>query len=348
MARHPVTIKDIAQELGISHTTVSRALADHPHISLETKARVQSAAARMGYVAHFAARMMRGQRSTLIGLIVPDIQNDFYATVAKALAETCNEAGFQLVLAITEDDPDGELRHVRELAAVSAAGVVIVPSRAIRRATIDLLAELPVVQLIRSHPAIASDRLGIDDTACIAEATRYLLGLGHRRIAYVGGHAELSSGAARLGGFRAALAEAGLAADPANVHVGPPRAVFGRAAATRLLDGRPAPSAIVTGGSRITLGVLDVLDERRVRVPEDLSLVGFGDPPWFRWWRSGITTVGLPVRDIAMAAGTTVLRRIREDAAAELPAAHRLTTFRAELVVRGSAAAPRVEATAVS
>ncbi len=330
-----VTIKDIAERLGISHATVSRALADHPHTSEATKARVQAVAAELGYIPHSAARVMRGVPSSLVGLIIPDIQNDFYATVAKALAESCNEAGFQLVLAITEDDPVTEVQHVRELAEARAAGVVIVPSRGIRRETAALLKALPVVQLIRRSPALATDWLGIDDGAGIAAAARHLLDLGHRRIAYVGGHKELSTGAARATGFRTALGERSKATPV--IEVGPPRAAFGREAMVHILGTKRRPTAVVSGGARTTIGILEAIEAEGLSVPADLSLVGFGDPPWFRWWRSGITTLGLPVRDIAFAAGALLVRRIREAVPPDPPTR---ATYPAMLLTRGSTAPP--------
>ena len=97
-----ITIKDIAQQLDLSISTVGRALADSPQISVETKARVRKVATNLGYVAHSGARAMRSGHSTLVGLLIPDVENDFYGTVAKALAECCNAAGYQLVLAVSD------------------------------------------------------------------------------------------------------------------------------------------------------------------------------------------------------------------------------------------------------
>ena len=122
-----VTIKDIAQRLGIAPSTVGRALAGNPRISRDTSERVRAAADRLGYVAHSPAQVMRGATSTLLGLAIPDIQNDFYSTVAKAMSESYGAAGFQLVLALTDDDPDTELRQIRGLLSARAAGVVVVP-----------------------------------------------------------------------------------------------------------------------------------------------------------------------------------------------------------------------------
>lgn len=338
-----VTIKDIAAKLGISHTTVSRALSGHHQTKETTRARVRMVAAELGYVPHAGARQMRGKRSRMIGLVIPDIQNDFYATVAKTLAEGCNEAGYQVVLSITEDDPIVEGRHIRELSEARAAGTILVPSPALRRDTAALLHGFPVVQLVRTASHLHADWLGIDDQAAIAESTRHLIDLGHRRIAYIGGNEDLSTGAARRRGYLQTFRDVGLDPDPRLIRIGTPRGGFGREAMEQLLAQTPEPTAVVTAGSRITLGVLETIERHGIAVPEDLSLVGFGDPPWFRWWRGGITTIGLPIRDIASAAGSLLVRRIRErerQGDAETTDQPSLGSYPAFLIRRGSTASP--------
>lgn len=334
-----VTIKDIAHHLNISPSTVARALSDHQHTSEATKAKVKSAAEEMGYIAHAAARMMRGQSSKLIGLIIPDVQNDFYSTVAKVLADTCNAEGFQLVLAITEDNPDTEYNHIRELVEARAAGIVIVPCRSPRRDSVKLLKRLPVVQLIRNNPALGADWFGIDDENAIHEATKHLIELGHTRLGYIGGHQELSTGAARLAGFKRALIEADIDLKSVCIATGPPRAAFAKQTFLQMINDF-GPTGIISGGSRLTFGLLEGVEELGISVPDDLSLVGFGDLPWLRWWGNGLTTIGLPVRDIAHASGALLLRRIREssNSDANYSIHPNITTLSSFLVLRNSTA----------
>lgn len=333
-----VTIKDIADELGVSHSTVSRALANHPRTSESTKARVRTAAAQFGYVADSAARVMRSGRSRLVGLIVPDIRNDFYAALAKELAQSCNEAGYQMVLAITEDDADSELRHVRELCEVRAAGVALVPSRAPRPQTLKLLRRIVTVQLIRHNAAIRGDWLGINDRDAIRKATAHLLDMGHTEIAYLGGDTQLSTGRARLEGYCEALEQAGVPMRPELVHTGRPRAAFGHDAVKGLLARDAPPTALVATGARITQGAVEAAEDMGIPVPGRLAIAGFGDPPWFGWWRGGVTTLRLPVNDLARGAGSLLSRRIEDAAAqdaAECSEASRIT-YAADLIVRAS------------
>lgn len=334
-----VTVKHIAQRLGIAASTVTRALADNPRISADMRARVRKAADDMGYVAHSPARVMRGGTSTLIGLVIPDVENDFYSTVAQGMSERCAEAGYQLVLSLTDDDPDAELRQVRGLFSARAAAVAIVPSVAPRAATVSILRSVLHVQLVRQVARLEADWFGIDDIATTHLATTHLLRLGHRRIGYVGGPEALSTGARRLEGFRRAYRDAGL--DPALglVETGGYDRAFGAAALDRLL-GRPArPTAIVTAAARATVGVLEAVTRRGIIVPRELSVVGFNDSPTLSWWGPGLTTIGLPVREIAIACSALLVHRIRAGPAAHAAARPTAATHAPFLVERGSTAA---------
>jgi DNA-binding LacI/PurR family transcriptional regulator len=336
-----ITIKDIAVRLGIAHSTVSRALSGHPHVNASVRARVLAEAAALGYVPHSGARAMRGLPNTLLGLLVPDIGNDFYASAAKAMAECVNDAGYQLVLANTGDDPDSELHHVRALAESLSAGVVVVLSRPVHRDTVALLSRVPVVQLIRRTPLLHADWMGIDDEPGLAAAVTHLADLGHRRIAYIGGELSLSTGLTRHRGFIQALQAAGLKPIPKLIAVGRPRAVFAREALCNLMQQDPLPTALVVGGARLTLGALQGVDDLGVAIPADLSIVGFGDSPWCKWYGPGLTTLSLPVRDIAFAAAGLLLRRLQESRSG-IPLGQPLEViFPATLVVRGSTSAPK-------
>ena len=309
-----VTIKDIAARLQVSPSTVGRALADDPRISAATKKRVTEVANEMGYVANLAARMMRGVSSNLIGLVLPDIRNSFYATIAHALSKCVQGAGFQLTLSETEDDRMVELQHLRELASANVAGIIIVPSAKPHREAVRLLKMQPHVQLIRRESAIGDQFFGIDDTQAIYDATNHLIELGHRRIAYIGGTDDLPTGAARLRAYRLS-------------------AELDREAIRALLSQANAPTAVVAGSVRITQGVLEELTARRISVPDQLSVVGFGDEVGFSWWGPGLTTIGLPVHDLATACGLWFVHQIRQGESARAPYSSIATST---LIMRGS------------
>ena len=332
-----ITIKDIAARLQVSASTVGRALADDPRISGAMKQRVIEVANEMGYVANRAARMMRGVSSNLVGLVVPDIRNSFYSTIAHALSKCLEGAGYQLTLSETDDDRLVELHHIRELTSVSVAGIIIVPNARPHPDSVRLLKMTPHIQLLRKVAALSDQWFGIDDTQALGQATRHVVDFGHRRIAYIGGSADIPTGAGRLKGFRDALAGRD-AARHALEELGPPSSMeFGRDALRRLLANPVPPTAIVTGSVQITQGVLDELQANGVRVPEQLSVVGFGDELGFRWWSPGLTTISLPVSELATACGLWFVHQMKQKSPTTAPySAISLPT----LVVRGSCGAP--------
>jgi LacI family transcriptional regulator len=277
---------------------------------------------------------MRNGQSTLIGLIIPDVQNEFYGTLAKALAQCFEAAGFQLLLAITEDEPESEERQVRGLSEARAAGIVFVPCPQPRKETLALLERGPWVQLIRRVHGVDAPWFGIDEEAALFQAATHLIDLGHRRIAYVGGTTDLSTGRGRLRGFERAFAEASVPPPRDLIRLGRPRMDFSASAFESLWALSERPTAIVTGGARLSAGVLDMVGRLQLRVPEDISIVGYGDAPW---WNTGLSTISLPVRDIALTCGDFLLRRIRgrsNDASAAVYQA----THAPSLVLRSSTA----------
>jgi DNA-binding LacI/PurR family transcriptional regulator len=333
-----ITIKHIARQLDLSVSTIGRALADDPRISRETKERVRLAAQELGYIANTPARVMRGGSSQLIGLLVPDIRSAFYSTVAQVLSKCFETEGFHLALSITEDDRDIEMRQLRELVSARVAGVVVVPSAAPRRETLALLRTVPHVQLLRRINGLG-DWFGMDDERSLLDATNHLLKLGHRRIAYIG-DLLFPTGKDRYAGFRRAHAEAGVAIDEELVELGEATSQFGAEAVQRALTRQHAPTAIVTTSVLASLGAAEQLATMDVRVPRDLSVVGFGDGPWQRWWGPGMTTLRLPVEELAAGCGLWFLHRLK--AKQPPPDDPHISVSHTALVLRGSTSSPRM------
>jgi DNA-binding LacI/PurR family transcriptional regulator len=334
------TTKDIAARLNLSVSTVGRALADDRRISAETKFRVHQMAEQLGYVTNRAARMMRGVRSTVIGLVVPDVRNTFYSTVAHALAETMRSRDHQVMLCETGDDRQAELHQIRDLVAAQAAGVVIVPTPKPLPEVGRLLQAIPHVQLLRKVPTLSPHWFGIDDQTIIHTATKHLLDLGHRRVAYIGGTVDIPTAAARLAGFEQAVTEAGIPLGSCITDLGQPAyAGHGSEGLRRLMSATQPPTAVVTGSVQITRGVLDAAHQDRIEVPGHLSVVGFGDELGFSWWGPGLTTVSLPMHELATACGVWLLHRLENAGEAADPGSY-ASVSPGTLVLRGSTAAP--------
>jgi LacI family transcriptional regulator, repressor for deo operon, udp, cdd, tsx, nupC, and nupG len=333
-----ITIKHIAERLDVSVSTVGRALADHPRISRETKERVRSMADELGYIANAAARVMRGGSSRLIGLLVPDIRSTFYSMVAQVLSKCFERDGYYLALSITDDDPNTEFQQVRELLSARVAAIVIVPCAAPRRETVELVRRVPHVQLLRRVPALG-DWFGTDDERAMLDATRHLIDLGHRRIAYIG-DVIFPTGKARYAGFQRAHSEARRKTDNALVELGPPDAQFGDDAAKRLLTRRPPPTAIITSSVLVTLGAAEQIAASGIDVPGALSFFGFGDGPWQKWWGPGLTTLHLPTEELATGCGLWLLHRLKSKRMPARSAAHTAISP-TSIVMRGSTARPK-------
>jgi LacI family transcriptional regulator len=317
LTARPSTIKDIARQLGVSASTVSRALNNQPCISPEMKEKVHRAANKLNYVPNLAARRMRHERSLTVGLLVPDICNNFYSLVASCLSELCRPLSFQLVLGNTDDDPEAEAAQTRALVEARVSGIVIAPSHAPLKATISLLRSVPVVQLHRHVPAIAGDMVYMDETAGVRAAALHLLEAGHRSVAYAGTRRDISTGKARLRGFIDAHREFGIEPDREIIHFSPPRAIFGRETARRILTSKDRPTAVLMGSTELTLGAVQAITEAGLDIPQDISVIGYGDAPWCSLLSPPLSVISLPYQAMAQQAAQIVFQRITKHPAAE-------------------------------
>ncbi len=317
-----VTIKHIAEYLGISHSTVSRALSDHPHTNAETKLKVRQAVERFGYVPHSAARTLRQDKGSLVGLILPDIKNELFATAAHTLAQRCLKAGLQLALSIAEDDPIAEFKHVTALREARAVGIILTPSPGLLDKTVALLRGVPVVQYSRRHPQLSAPSASVDGEYGLLIGTSHLLQLGHRRVGYIGADQDRSTGAERLAGYAKAHKRHKIRLDPALTYLGPTHRDFGHAAVSELLQLSDPPTAFVLGSNALMPGALSGFRHAGLDIPKSMSLVGFGDPSWYAQWGGGITTIGIPLQDLAEAAASQLMRQLQLENMNENAPAH--------------------------
>lgn len=297
MSSEPVTIKQLAQMLGMAHSTVSRALNDHPAISDETKRRIQDLATRHGYVPNSAARSLKTARSRIIGLVIPDIENRYYTTIAKTFADAAAPRSRQMMLSTTDDRPDREQSAILNLLEAQAEGVVLSPTAEPTRETLAMLKRLNVVQLLRRHPGIDAPHVDVGDAFGLELATRHLADLGHRRIGFLGNHTGISTGSERLAGYLSVMGDG-----PATrrlVRLCPPNAAAAEVAFLDLMASAERPTGIVLGGARYTAGVLAGAARLGLRIPEDFSLVGYGDGELVAHVANGLTTLALPEQEMA-------------------------------------------------
>lgn len=326
-----VTIKSIAEDLGISHMTVSRALSGNPNVHKDTRDRIEKRSRELGYVKNAAARAMRGDATQIVGLLLPNLLNEFYAHFANAMTLVCEQKGFHLIIHVTNDDIFLEMRALDRLREVQAMAVVMVPAPDDSRDEEVNLGGMRVIELIRQRAGLNRHAsVLIDDHAAICNAVRYLAHAGHREIAYIGAGSALSSARDRLAAFRKGLVKAGLAENPGLILTDTPSFENGRESAGRLVDTQSTTS-IVCGGVEISNGALSALMDRGIQPGRDISLVGYGDPSYYKWISGGLTTVRLPVEELAQIAVAEVVAKQVEAQPGPKQKCHKLN---AELIIR--------------
>lgn len=327
-----VTIKSIAEDLGISHMTVSRSLSGSPRVREDTRVTVLQRATELGYVKSFAAATMRSGQTALIGLLLPNLVNEFYARFADSLAQHLGAEGQQLIIHLTYDDIDRERQALLKLREIQTSRVVMVPAPGVGKNQQNYLQDMQIIQLIRQRDlGVPLAAVLVDDSGAIAQAVGHLADQGHRRIAYIGGDCALSSGSSRAAAFAAGMRMAGLEPDAELMIIERPSFKMGYQSARDLVDQGRA-TAIVCGGFEISNGALHGCLALGVSLPRDLSFVGFGDPFWYRWIGGGVTTIKIPVSILAARTAEMLMPKVahRKNSGVQ----HR---FPAELIVRRSA-----------
>lgn len=340
------TLRDVAGELGLSISTVSRALNGHPHIDERTRKRVRQTAARLNYQPNVLARGLRNDQTKTIGLVIPDILNQFYAAGATILQSTLRQSGYRLIVCISNDDPATDRECLLELTQHRVDGIVHVPctpdgAKALRDSSVSV----PIVELNRCSEGGIFDAVIPDDREGAFQLAQHLIELGHRAIGVIVGNPSLSTTRARLHGFEDALRAANISLDGCPILHGDYSKQWGKEAAEQLIQLHARPTAIFATGNQIVLGALQALEEAKLAVPNDISLIGFDDPDWFAVWRPAVTTYALPLQEMGLLAGRLLLDRMRVPQAEQgMPTISRVS---GRLMIRQSAAPPAEHAVVV-
>ncbi|MGP8245075.1 MAG: LacI family DNA-binding transcriptional regulator [Bryobacteraceae bacterium] len=337
--RHrPASIKDIARAAGVSHSTVSRALRDSPLVNPKTTEEIQRVARDLGYRASAVARGLVTRRTRTIGVVVTTIADPFVSEVVSGIELAANDNGYSVFLAGSNADPTREKSVVHSFAERRVDGIVVTSSRVGALYT-PLLSEMmvPIVLINNQHPGQFVHSVMIENLKGSRDATSYLIGLGHRRIAYVGDRYGHQSDTERFAGYREALEQAALPFLPELVVHGDGRPEGGSLALETLLTLTTPPTAIFCYNDLTALGVLRSIHVRKLRVPEDISLVGFDDLFFASYTQPQLTTVRQPRRQMGRMAMESLLKLMAGKQSAEA------IKVPAELIVRESAAAPRVD-----
>ncbi len=306
----------------MSAATVSAVLNGNKNVSPALMLRVQESITALHYRPNGLARSLKQQRSNMLGLILSDITNPFFTTLVRAVEDTARHAGYTLLLGNTDEDSAKEETYVELLRSRQVDGLILVASAGDHQYLPQLLQSgLSVVCVDRSLVALGADSVLTDNVAGAYQAIEHLLSLGHRRIGIVTGLPGVTSTHQRLQGCREAFAAHALTLDESLVREGNSRMNGGAARAAELLALPDPPTALFATNNLMTIGALRAIEDRGLRCPHDVALIGFDDFEWASVFRPRLTTVRQPVYEIGKAATRFLIQRIegkRRGNAAEL------------------------------
>jgi LacI family transcriptional regulator len=327
-------MREVARIAGVSISTVANVLSRPAIVAPGTRSRVEQAIASVGYVPHAPARQLRGRPSMLVGSVTLDLANPFYAEVNRGLEDGLAEAGCLLLTGSTDLRPDKEEQLLHLLEQQAVRGIVIAPSTGDPEPLLRLSRRgIPVVLLDHPRGDVDLCAVAVDDVLGGRLAAEHLIELGHRRVAFLGGVIDPGPVNRRRDGLRAALDAAGVDLLDVRVPIHPPSLVDAAAAAVEpILAARPRPTAVVCLNDTAAVGLLDGLQAAGVRVPADISVVGYDDLPIAPRLAPPLTTVRQPNYELGRAAAELMLDESREGHV------HREKRFRPSLVVRSSTA----------
>ena len=337
----PVTIKDIAKQAGVSHSTVSRALHGSNLISDETVERIRQIAVELGYFPSAAARSLKTNRSHALGVIVSTIDDPFFSEILQGIEEVAQKRGYSLLMAASQRDSEREQVIVQDMRERHVDGLVIC-SASFSNSQQHRLLEFGIPIVVINNQAAEDYRYSIyhDDVDGSRQVAHHLIELGHKRIAYLGNSLSGRTTLDRLTGFRQEMDAAGLAISAEYIYEIPGgRPEDGLAALDHFLNLPERPTAIFCFNDMLAIGVLNGLHMAGIRIPEDISVVGFDNIVFSAYTNPPLTTLDQPKRYIGAEAARLILGLLDPLAEEEVPE-QQIQKLKGKLLVRQSTAPP--------
>lgn len=340
MKFNQVTIKDIARELGISPSTVSRALKDHPDISVDTKKAVNELADKLNYQPNIVALSLRQKKTNTIGVIIPELVHFFFSTVISGIEDVARQAGYNVILAQSNEAYAREVAHVKTLFNSRVDGMLI--SLARETTNFDHIESIiskgvPVVFYDRMYNSTTASKVIVDDYAGAKEAVKHLIAQGCKKIVHIVGAPTLNISKDRLRGYKDALTESGIAVDEQLI-LACDTGTFeeGKEVVRKLLTSNTAVDAIFTNNDPMAMGAMMAIKEKGLKIPDDMAVVGFSN--WFfgELMEPSLTTIDQPGFEMGQEAARLLIRQIerKDKEQEELPAETKVLKTR--LIIRNS------------
>lgn len=331
-----VTLKDIARRVGVSITTVSRALGGYDDVADETRQRILQAAREMGYRPHIIAQSLQRQRTNTVGFIIPTagprFSDPYFIEILTGIGNEAAENDFDLLVSTRAPGAQEQEAYERIVGSRRVDGLLVVRTRC-RDERITYLVEsgFPFVAFGRSDLDLDFPYVDVDGTQGLDEATQYLIDLGHRRIAYISAPLDLMFANHRLTGYKRAMERNSLSVQEEWTAIGRLTQEEGYHEGSKLLDLEPAPTAIIAANDLMALGVISVAQDRGLTVGLDLAVVGFDDIPLAEHSHPPLTTVHQPIYDIGRMICHMLIQLIKNENPIQ-----RQVMLEPTLVIRGS------------
>ena len=335
MTEHIPTIRDVAQRAAVHPGTASRALneATRALVKPETAERVRAAAVALGYRPNYLARSFKTRKTYSVGVVFPDINNPLFPPIVRGVEDRLSTSGYFALLANTENDLEREKRVLDGMLGRKIDGLILATARRRDPVLVELArhgtAMVLVNRVVEDH---AFSSVSADDRAGIGMVIEHLVGLGHRRIAHVGGPQSLSTGYQRYRGFVSSMSNSGLKLEKGLVAFASQFSIAeGIRCATEVLSRPAPPSAIVAANDMLALGCYTALDRLGLRCPDDVSVAGFNDMPFIDRFRPPLTSVHIPHYDLGTHAADLLLERVTQPGTPI-----KIVLLAPQLIVRGS------------
>lgn len=307
------SLNDVAALAGVSIATVSRVINNSDKVVPETRAAVKKAMDELDYQPNRVARRLRqkGGRRHLLGLILPDIQNPFFAELARGVEDVAYANQFAVLLCNSDENLKKEAFYLDVMKAESVDGVILPPIAERDPAVLKLAQSgMPIVSVDRALNSTLVDTVEVDNFQGAYEAVEHLIKLGHKRIGLIAGRTNLSTSRERRRGYEEALNVAGLPLKPEFIRVGDNKQASGRALAEELLDLTPRPTALFVSNNLMAVGALEAIHAKKLKVPSEVALIGFDDLPWAEALDPPLTVVRQPAYELGRAAAETLFKRL--------------------------------------
>lgn len=328
------TIYDVAKAAGVSITTVSRVINNTGRISDKTRQKVMNVMNEMAYTPNVHAAALTGKRTNMIALVAPDISNPFYGELAKSIEERADELGFQMLICSTDYDPKKETKYFSVLKQKKVDGIIFatgIESHDSMSALEEIASEhIPIAMISQDKPLLPMDIVVIDDVRGGYEAAKHLLSLGHTNIACIIGDGSTTGEKNRIKGFRQAMKEAGVPIDESLIIQTRFYLESGKEEAGKLLD-RNAPTAIFAFNDVLACAAIQAARIRSIKVPDDLSIIGFDNTILAEMAAPPLTTIAQPIKEM----GRSVIELLAEAIEGKRKAKQKIV-LPPELVVRHS------------